>query len=61
MNERDLDIMMVEVEGFFEKLLEEYYNNWVGDRDGDLYGERGRQPAEVGGPVGSINQFDIRR
>ena len=32
MNERELDLMQVEVEGFLKKLLEEYTLNWVGDR-----------------------------
>ena len=46
MNERDLDLIQVEVEGYVEKLLEEYTRMWVGDRDGEnLYGETGRQPA----------------
>ena len=41
MNERDLDLIQVEVEGYVEKLLAEYVSMWVGDRaDGEnLYGD----------------------
>ena len=43
-NERNLDLIQIEVEGYLEKLLKEYTSMWVGDRNGDLYGEEGRQP-----------------
>jgi hypothetical protein len=42
LNERDVDILQVEVEGFLEKLLAEYTRMWVGDRDGTVYSEEGR-------------------
>jgi hypothetical protein len=63
MNERDVDLMQEEVEGFLKKLLEEYTANWVGDRrdDGDIYGEAGRQPGGLGEEMGSNDIRDIGR
>ena len=57
MNERDLDLIQVEVEGYVEKLLEEYTRMWVGDRENgeNLYGETGRQP--VGDSEGERDQL----
>jgi hypothetical protein len=48
MNERELDILNVEVEAYILKLLEEYTNNWIGDRRdyGDVYNQAGRYPGE---------------
>ena len=63
MNERELDLMQVEVEGFLKKLLEEYTANWVGDRrdDGDIYGKAGRQLSGVGEEMGGDDNRDIGR
>jgi len=63
MNERELDLMQVEVEGFLKKLLEEYTLNWIGDRrdDGDIYGEAGRQPGGIGEEMGGNDIRDIGR
>jgi hypothetical protein len=64
MNERELDLIMVEVEGFMERLLAEYTANWVGDRrdeNGEIYGQTGRQPGEVSGEVGGVGIGGIRR
>jgi hypothetical protein len=66
MNERDLDLIQVEVEGYLEKLLAEYVSMWVGDRENEnsvggiqngenLYGETGRQP--VGDSEGERDQL----
>jgi len=45
MNERELDIVQVEVEAYLEKLLADYTRMWAGDRDGEkIYTEEGRQP-----------------
>ena len=44
MNERDVDLMQVEVEEYIKKLLEEMTREWAGDRDGELYIQEGRQP-----------------
>lgn len=56
-NERVLDLLMVEVEGLVEKLLAEYTRMWVGDRDGNIYGQEGRQPDRPGEEVRGIGQF----
>jgi len=63
MNERELDLMQVEVEGFLKKLLEEYTLNWIGDRrdDGDIYGEAGRQPGGIGEEMGGDGISGIGR
>ncbi len=46
MNERDLDLIQVEVEAYFKKFLEEYTAMWEGNRaDGNLYVQEGRQPS----------------
>ncbi len=44
MNERDVDLMQVEVEEYLKELLEEITREWVGDRDGKLHVQEGRQP-----------------
>ncbi len=44
MNERDVDLMQVEVEEYLKELLEEMTREWAGDRDGKLYVQEGRQP-----------------
>ena len=63
MNERELDLMQVEVEGFLTKLLEEYTLNWEGDRrdDGELYGEEGRQPGGISEEMGGDGISGIGR
>ncbi len=49
MNERDNDLMLVEVEDYLKKLLEEMTREWVGDRDGKLYVQEGRQLTQDSG------------
>jgi hypothetical protein len=58
-NERGLDILMVEVESAIEKLLAEYTRMWVGDRDGNLYVEEGRQPIPNSEEVQPVEQAII--
>jgi hypothetical protein len=50
-NERDIDILQVEVEERIKKLLEEYTRMWVGDRDGYIQGQEGRRPVPNSGTV----------
>ena len=56
-NERGLDILMVEVEERIKKYLEEYTKAWVGDRDGDVYSQEGRQPDPNSEEVQRISEF----
>jgi len=49
-NERDSDIVQIEVEAFIEQMLKEYLSAWLGDRgigevqNGEIYSEEGRFP-----------------
>ena len=43
--ERKEDLVQVESEAFIEKMLEKYFSSFVGDRDGNIYDQEGRQPA----------------
>jgi hypothetical protein len=61
LNERDTDILQVEVEEFLKRLLEEYTNFWVGDRDGDVYSQEGRRAVQTGGEVRGISEFPAER
>ena len=51
MNERDTGNLQVAVEVYFKELLEEYTRQWVGDRDGKLHVQEGRQPDQDSGEV----------
>jgi len=63
---RDIDLLMVEVESFIEKMIIEYAKAHLGDRigevgDGELYDQEGRQPGGIGEEMGSVNLTDIGR
>ena len=49
--ERDTDLIKVEVDDYFKQLLEEFISTRVGDRDGELYIQEGRQPDQDSGEV----------
>ena len=63
--ERKEDLVLVEVESYIEKMIEKYYNAFLGDRgvvgNGEIYDQTGRQPGRAGEEVGSIDQLDIGR
>jgi len=63
---RDIDLLMVEVESFIEKMIIEYSKAHLGDRfgevgDGEVYDQEGRQPSGIGEEMGSNDITGIGR
>ena len=64
--ERDIDLIMVEVESFIERMIEEYARAHLGPRfgevaNGNLYDEEGRQPYGNSGEIQRIDSSNIGR
>ena len=58
-SEREMDLMQVEVENWFKRLLEDYALSYKGDRmvrNGEIYSENGGQPVIGGEEVRDFNQ-----
>ena len=62
--EREMDLMIVEKDDWFKRLMEEYMLSYKGDRmvtDGEIYSENGGQPVIGGEEVRNIDQFVAER
>ena len=64
--ERDIDLIMVEVESYIERMIEEYARAHLGPRfgevaNGNLYGQEGRQPSGYSEEVQRIDISNIGR
>jgi hypothetical protein len=64
--ERDIDLIMVEVESFIERMIEEYTRAHLGERFGEVENGKiqrqvGRQPAGYSEEVRGTNLSNIRR
>ncbi len=61
--ERKEDLILVEVDRKFEKMIEKYYKAFLGDRLGEvgnaenIYGQEGRRAEQVSGEVESLDQL----
>ena len=62
--EREMDLMIVEKDDWFKRLMEEYMLSYKGDRmvsNGEIYSENGGQPVQGGEGVRAIDQRVIGR
>ena len=65
--ERKEQLADLGAESFIEMMIEKYAKAFLGDRFEEvenaenIYGQEGRQPAQIGGEVQGVDQFDIGR